>query len=266
MATRWFGPRPVVGSLDSTTRHGSCGCCKCGGFYSAASSFGLDGLFGKYASYRDGLRMKLIIADVPDGWNAEIFLIHTDVTGLSGVNGTRYFDIQRTQYGCIWSADDFDEVAVEYHCYETDENLYDYTFEQITRIGGIMPTPRGNFFARIDASIQHSSADYIAQAPSPIYQDHPFIGLRFVPDDSQYGASSFGGGAVLEDWRVGWDATRLPNVITGSLRFFLCNILGGDQYPIDLTNANWTGIDTFWDTATDAFKTAGTFTAEIERL
>jgi hypothetical protein len=29
---------------------------------------------------------------------------------------------------------------------------------------------------------------------------------------------------------------------------------------------DWVGIDDFYDTATDTFKNAGTFTAEIERL
>ena len=271
MATRWFGPRPIrqpagEGWPLAIERHGSCGCCQCGGYYSTDFVFDNDAIFTKYPAFRDGLRMKLTIADVIDGWESELFQVFTEVTGLSGINGTRYFDITRTQYGCILSADDFDSVTVNYHCYETDSPIYDYNFDQIIRIGCLSSRGGDPFFSKVEGVLEYSCQDYIDQAPVPIYQDHPFIGVEFVPDSAQYGSGLTGSGAVLDISKIGWDSTRLPNVVTGDLRFFLCNILGGDQYPIDLTNANWTGIDDFYDTGTDTFKTAGTFTAEIERL
>lgn len=225
----------------------------------------MDGIFAKYPAFRDGLRMKLTIANVPDGWTSEIFQVFTAVSGLSGVNGTRYFDITRTQYGCILSADDFDSVSVAYNCYETDSPTYDYTFEQVIRIGCFSTRSGSPFLSLVEGIIEHTCQDYINQDPVPIYQDHPFIGIKFVPDSPGY-ATFTGSGATLDAAKIGWDATRLTDVITGDLEFFLCNITGGEQYPIDFTNANWTGIDTFYDTATDTFKTAGTFTAEIERL
>ena len=281
MATRWFGPRPVyhpiaTGWPDLIVRHGSCGCCGCGGRNA-------DGELVKYAAYRDGLRLKLTIEDVPDGFSMyldgtyPIYL--TDATGMSQFNGTWYFDLVRTQYGCIWNATDSDQFDIAYVM--TDPDFYPdgipYTQRVILQPRVSRVFGGGNDVLNfVSALIEHFSPDYytdVVLGPLPYASyAHPMIGLAFEPSDSEFFAGAAQGsntefGVSTEERSTGWRPDQLNQVITGNLRFYLDTALG-DQDPLspDLTDSDWVGTDVFWDFGASEFKIAGTFTAEIERL
>ena len=266
MVRRWFGPRPV--NELTVARHGSCGCCGCGGIDA-------DDQLVKYAAYPNGLRLKLTIEDVPDGFSTAldggggVRVFETDASGMSAYNGTWYLDIIRSQYGCIFNALDSDTFDVNYVATDIDFYPLGVPYTQTVRIRPIVRRFSSLFLSGLSAQIEHYSPDYESDA-SPIvgWQVHPMIGLKFEPTNTAY--SSGGGlitepGLLIESWGCGWYPEQLPDVITGNLRFYLSEALV-NQDPIDFTNPTWIGIDTFWDTTTDDFKIAGTFTAEIERL
>jgi hypothetical protein len=269
MVRRWFGPRPIYN--DPVYRHGSCGCCGCGGFNA-------DDVAIRYAAYPNGLRIKLTIEDVPDGFTCSIdggYPIYiTEASGMSQYNGTYYLDIIRSQYGCIFSANDFAEFDVAYNMSDPDFD-YDINYTQRVRIGSRV-TRTTPFLARVFASIGQFSPDYYDNVvlSGEAYGTfiHPMIGLAFEPTDpDDYSAQGFDtdliSGATIEEKYAGWFVERLNNVVSGNLRFYLTSAIA-DQFPMvpDFTASEWDGISTFWDTGTSDFKVAGTFTAEIERL
>jgi hypothetical protein len=278
MATRWFGPRPIeqpigTGWPDAIVRHGSCGCCGCGGFYSVDAVSDFDELFTKYAAYRNGLRLKLTISGVPDSFAVDFNTIwQTEASGMSGYNGTWYVDIIRSQYGCIFNALDSAYFDVEYEAREDGFYTRNYTHR-----GVIQPFVAKTFSALnyVSGNIRHFSPDYYDDAFLPGIADniHPMIGIAFEPSDSAYDLG-FGiaegapdGQTFFSSSGVGWDSTRLNDVVSGDLRFYLSqSLVNQDTMIPDFTNALWTGTSTFWDSGTSNFKTAGTFTAEIERL
>lgn len=282
MAGRWFGPRPLyqpiaIGWPNEIARHGSCGCCGCGGLYSTSAVADLDGLFTKYAAYRDGLRLKLVISGVPDAFSVALnpgYPIYiTTATGMSQYNGTWYFDIVRTQYGCILSASDEETFDVAYQMSDPDFG-YDIPYTQRVTLGAFV-SRSGDFLQTIGPFISHYSPDYYSDvmlSGLPYGTSiHPMIGLAFEPSDSQYpnagGTIGYAPDAatLIESFSTAVDAARLSDTIAGNLRFRLSEALI-EQDPIDFTNPDWEGIGTFWDTATNSFKVAGTFTAQIERL
>lgn len=265
MAKRWFGPQP----LELSFAHGSCGCCGCGGFAS-------EDEFIKYAAYRNGLRMKLVIAGVPDGFTCSLnsggtAIYITTATGMSGYNGTWYFDIIRSQYGCIFNALDFDTFDVGYVATDPDFYPLGVPYTQTVRIRPRVFRPGATFLSFVYGSIEHYSSDYeFGASPLVAGYTHPMIGLAFEPTDVAY--STNGGlitepGLLIESHSAIWRADQLTEVISGNLRFFLSDALV-DQSPMSpaFTDPIWQGIGTFWDTATSDFKIAGTFTLEIERL
>lgn len=270
MAKRWFGPRPIYN--DPVYRHGSCGCCGCGGFNA-------DDVAIRYAAYPNGLRIKLTIEDVPDGFSMyldgtyPIYL--TEASGMSGYNGTWYLDMIRSQYGCIFNANDIAEFDVSYIMTDPDFYPAGIPYTQRVRIGSrvIRTTP---FLSRVFASIGQYSPDYYDNVvmSGEAYGTfvHPMIGLAFEPTDSgDYSAQGFDfdliSGATIEEKYAGWFVERLSNVVSGNLRFYMTSAIV-DQFPLfpALTDSRWVGTDVFWDFGASAFKTAGTFTAEIERL
>jgi hypothetical protein len=90
------------------------------------------------------------------------------------------------------------------------------------------------------------------------------LGIEFVPTSAQYGEAT----QVLTTYntsRIGWDGKRVNDTISGNLRFYK-SIFGSWGDVVGYDDPDWIGIDDFYDTATDTFKNAGTFTAEIERL
>jgi hypothetical protein len=269
MAKRWFGPRPHLSAFLSTTRHGSCGCCKCGGFDNGSNSFNnLVNTITDYAAYRDGLRVKLVISGIQDAHSIEIDEYYTDITGMSGLNGTWYLSVERTQYGCIWTADDSELVEISYNIYE-NYLPYDYTYTLNTRLEAKSERPPGaitsNFFNLLSVGIVSDIGTFNPGALTPPPgQVHPILGIEFVPTSAQYGEAT-DVGAVYNTSRVGWDGKRVADTISGDLRFYKSTFgTWGDVVGYD--DPDWIGIDDFYDTATDTFKTAGTFTAEIERL
>jgi hypothetical protein len=220
---------------------------------------------------------------VPDGFSMyldgtyPIYL--TDATGMSQYNGTWYFDLVRTQYGCIFNAVDSDQFDVAYVM--TDPDFYPdgipYTQRvtlqpRVTKVFG-----GGNSLLYfVSALIEHFSPDYfsdVVMGPLPYASYvHPMIGLAFEPSDSGFFAGAAQGGNTefgvsTEERSTGWLADQLAETISGNLRFYLDTALG-DQDPLfpDLTDSRWVGSDVFWDFGASAFKIAGTFTAEIERL
>lgn len=273
MANRWFGPRPVVGSLDSTTRHGSCGCCKCGGFDNGANVF--DNPLGDvtdlvtYPAYRDGLRVKLVISGIQDAHSIEFSGYFTDITGMSGLNGTWYLSVVRTQYGCIWTADDSELVEISYNVYQSTIP-YDYTYTLNANIEAKSARPSSlipsRFFSLLSLGIvaDLGAFDPGALSPPPAPDQHPVLGIEFAPTSAQYGEAT-DVGVTFNSSRIGWDGARVGNVISGDLKFYK-SIFGVWGDVPAYSDPDWVGIDDFYDTATDTFKTAGTFTAEIERL
>lgn len=277
MATRWFGPRPLIYTdVVDIQVHGSCGCCGCGGFYSTDAVGDNDGLFTRYAAYRNGVRLKLVIQDVPDAFSVDLNgVIFTEASGMSGYNGTWYFDIVKTQYGCILSSTDEETFDVAYRMYDPGFG-YDLNYTQRVSMGCRVGRS-GFFLGSIGPGIQHYSPDYYANVvlsglPYGTFI-HPMISLSFEPTDSQY-ASSVGilgfapdGNTKIELTEALVDAIRLDDVISGNLRFHLSEALV-DQDPMSVSfdDPAWTGVGTFWDTGTSDFKIAGTFSAELERL
>lgn len=273
MATRWFGPRPFVSGILANTRHGSCGCCKCGGlvkgsnvFDSPVNPFELV----NYPAYRDGLRVKLVIADIQDAHSIELSGYYTDITGMSGLNGTWYLTVVRTQYGCIWSADDAELVEISYNIYQ-NTLPYDYTYTlnvnieaKSTRPAAVIPT---NFFDLLSLGLVADLGAFNPSglSPTPAGDLHPVLGIEFVPTSNEYSQATQNTGPTFNWSRIGWDGARVQDVISGDLRFYKSMFgLWGDVTGYD--DPDWVGIDDFYDTGTDEFKTAGTFTAEIERL
>ena len=270
MVRRWFGPRPIYN--DPVYRHGSCGCCGCGGFNA-------DDVAIRYAAYPNGLRIKLTIEDVPNGFtcsrNFGTPIYITEASGMSQYNGTYYLDIVRSQYGCIFNANDIAEFDVDYVMTDPDFYPDGIPYTQRVRIGSRV-TRTTPFLARVFASIGQFSPDYYDNVvlSGEAYGTfiHPMIGLAFEPTDpGDYYAQGFDfdlvSGATIEEKYGGWFVERLNNVVSGNLRFYLTSAIA-DQFPMSIpfTDANWDGIGTFWDTGTSDFKVAGTFTAEIERL
>jgi hypothetical protein len=275
MATRWFGPRPVVSPFEAYTRHGSCGCCKCGGFDNGTNVFsntaGNITDLVTYPAYRDGLRIKLVISGVQDAHSIEIDEYYTDITGMSGLNGTWYLSVVRTQYGCIWTADDSELVEINYNIYE-NYFPYDYNYTlyanieaKSTRPVGVVPS---NFFnilsLGIILDIGAGAWDPGALVPPPSPELHPILGIEFVPTSSEYRQATNAGG-VYNTSRIGWDGGRTQDVISGNLKFYKA-YFGEWANVLDFDDPQWTGIGDFYDTTTNTFKTAGTFTAELERL
>lgn len=273
MATRWFGPRPFVSGFLENTRHGSCGCCKCGGLEKGSNVFNSPILpfeLNNYPAYRDGLRVKLVISGVQDAHTIEIDDYHTDITGMAGLNGTWYLSVVRTQYGCIWSADDSELVEISYNVYY-DGIPYDYTYTlnanieaKSTRPSTVIPA---NFFDMLSLGIITDLGAFNPSglSPSPAGDLHPVLGVEFVPTSSEYSQATQKTGPTFNTTRIGWDAARVQDVISGDLRFFR-SVFGVWGDVPDYDDPDWAGIDDFYDTATSTFKTAGTFTAEIERL
>ena len=274
MATRWFGPRPVLGAFESTTRHGSCGCCKCGGFDNGTNVF--DNPLGDvtdlvtYPAYRDGLRVKLVISGIQDAHSIELSGYYTDITGMSGLNGTWYLSVVRTQYGCIWSADDTELVEINYNIYQ-NTIPYDYNYTLNTNIEAKSTRPPSvipsNFFNFLSLGIVTDLGAFNpgALSPPPAGDQHPVLGIEFVPTLSGYNQATQKTGPTFNSSRIGWDGKRTQDVISGDLRFYR-SVFGAWGDCIGYDDPAWTGIDDFYDTATDTFKTAGTFTAELERL
>jgi hypothetical protein len=281
VANRWFGPRPIyqpaaTGWPDLISRHGSCGCCKCGGFYSTTAVEDFDDLFTRYPAYRTGLRVKVVISGVPDTFAVDAGNVwYTEGSGMSGHNGTWYFDVIRSQYGCIFLADDKETFDVTIRAYDASPNTYDETFIQRVRIGDFALLTAGLPLNYLAAFIDHYSPDYDSVfAASGIMNfgpfGHPMLGLSFEPSDAQYQFtdSLFYDTTLLvstDRSATAWDATRFDDVITGNLRYRASQVLAL-QGPFDFDSVAWTGQGTFWDTGTSDFKIAGTFTAEIERL
>lgn len=267
MVTRWFGPRPIQsGAIE---RHGACGCCGCGGL-------DVDDNFVRYPAYRDGLRMKLVIEDVPDSFAVDFNgIIFTEASGMAQYNGTWYLDIIKSQYGCIWDATDEETFDVEYRMYDPGFG-YDLNYTQRVCIrSNVVRSSTNVFLARLESIIAHFSPDYNANvilSGLPYGTNiHPMIGVSFQPTDSSYrladGLVTAPDSVTLEEQRaVLWDAARLEDVISGDLKFYLSRFADQDPMSPDFTNAAWSGIGTFFDTGTADFKIAGTFTAEIERL
>jgi hypothetical protein len=271
MVRRWFGPRPVYIADPFVGRHGSCGCCGCAGLTEESDLV-------RYAAYRNGLRLKLTIAGVPDSFSMyldDTYPIYlTEATGMSQYNGTWYLDIVRSQYGCIFSAADFDLFDVAYVATDPDFYPDGETYTQRVRIGvGIGQT--GFRLGSVLGLIDHYSPDYEFGAGTIISPaGHPMLGLAFEPDDPAY----LTGGALLADVidavsvlvesrSTGLRPNQLTDTITGNLRFYISDALG-NQNPIGppLTSSDWVGTDTFWDFGASEFKIAGTFSLEIERL
>lgn len=274
MATRWFGPRPINNS--PVVRHGSCGCCGCGGFYSTDSVSDFDGLFTRYAAYRDGLRMKIVISSVPDSFAVDYNgIIFTTASGMSGYNGTWYFNIARTQYGCIFSSTDSETFDIEYNMSDPGMS-YDLDYIQRVTMGCYVERD-STFLKTVGPYLMHYSPDYYANvmlSGLPYATNlHPMISLSLEPTDSQYysgaGVTGFApDGVTLQETTLAIaDSIRLDNAISGNIRFRLSEALI-EQNPMTygFDDAGWTGVGTFWDTGTSDFKIAGTFTAEIERL
>jgi len=280
MATRWFGQRPLLelqtsGPLSpwpsGAMRHGACGCCKCGGLYTNSD------LFTRYGAYRDGLRIKLVIAGLQDAFNYEIEGYKTDVAGMSGWNGTYYLDVVRSQFGCIWSASDF-AVACEisYHCYDSIDDLYDQSFtadcgilSESARDSGAPGSDRDVFFYLLKAGITHEITSNAEPDPPFFFDAHPMLALTFEPSSYFRGngidGGTFGSPANRDVSKIGWDAKQLPDIISGDVTFrFSGSIAPLNTY--DLNDPDWIGIDDFYDQATEEFIPVGTFTAEIERL
>jgi len=272
MATRWFGPRPYLGSSASLTRHGSCGCCKCGGLDNGTNVFNTSTPVGEatpYPAYRDGLRVKLVIAGVQDAHSIELSGYHTDITGMGGLNGTWYLSVVRTQYGCIWSADDSEIVEISYNIYY-DGIPYDYTYTLNANVEAKSTRPtdviEANFFELLSLGLILDLGTFNpgALSPPPAGDLHPVLGVEFVPNSAQYGQAT-SVDVTYNTSRIGWDGARVQDVISGNLRFYK-SMFGAWGDVIGYDDLAWTGIDDFWDTTTDTFKNAGTFTAEIERL
>jgi hypothetical protein len=271
MATRWFGPRPAVGQLEANVRHGSCGCCKCGGFDNGSNVFN-NTLTDRvnYPAYRDGLRVKLVISGIQDAHSIEIDEYYTDITGMSGLNGTWYLSVVRTQYGCIWSADDSELVEITYNIYE-NYVPYDYTYTLNANIEAksarSSQVVAGNFFNILSLGLVTDLGAFNpgALTPPPFDGVHPVLGIEFVPTSSEYSQATQKTGPTFNWSRIGWDGARTQDIISGNLRFFR-SVFGGWGDVVAYDDPAWTGIDDFYDTATDTFKTAGTFTAELERL
>ena len=270
MATRWFGPRPVLASFLETTRHGSCGCCKCGGLDNGSNVFNtLNSTLVNYPAYRDGLRIKLVISGIQDAHSIEIDEYYTDITGMAGLNGTWYLSVDRTQYGCIWSADDAELVEISYNIYE-NYLPYDYTYTLNANIEAKSTRPSDvfetNFFKLLSLGIVTDigafNPDDLTPPPGQV---HPILGIEFVPTSSEHSQATQKTGPTFNWSRIGWDGARTQDVISGDLRFYK-SIFGAWGDVIGYDDPAWNGIDDFYDTATDTFKTAGTFTAEIERL
>jgi hypothetical protein len=272
MAKRWFGPRPALGSFTSTTRHGSCGCCQCGGLNNGTNVFdtpaGVREMVN-YSAYRDGLRAKLVISGVQDAHSIELSGYYTDITGMSGLNGTWYLSVVRTQYGCIWTADDSELVEISYNIYQ-NTIPYDYTYTLNANIEAKSARPtnaiEANFFALLSLGLVLDLGAFNpgGLSPPPAGDLHPVLGIELVPTSAQYGEAT-DVGVTYNTSRIGWDGLRVADTISGNLRFYK-SVFGawGDVTGYD--DPNWVGIDDFYDTATDTFKNAGTFTAEIERL
>jgi hypothetical protein len=269
MANRWFGPRPIyqpiaTGWPSLVSVHGSCGCCACGATYTNEAD---ELVFTKYPAYRDGLRVKVVVSGVPDSFSIDYAgTWFTEASGMSGYNGTWYFDVIRSQYGCIYRAVDRHSFDVSYRA--SDPFFpYDENYVQKMRLGSeaYVEYP----FTRLSAFFEQFTLDWgdlMSKIPSAI---HPMIAIDLEPTDPEY-ASTLGTFydddllIFIERSRASWNATNLPNVISGNLRFR--QTILPLQVPEDFDDPDWSGVSTFWDTATSAFKTAGTFTAEIERL
>jgi hypothetical protein len=215
--------------------------------------------------------MKLVISGVPDSFAVDFNTIwQTEASGMSGYNGTWYFDVIRSQYGCILNATDSDSFDVTYRAVE--DGFYDLNY--IQRVSLLPLVGKATFLQFVSANIQHFSPDYFANTfPNIASFIHPMIGVAFEPTNPSYGlgfgiiGGSGDGETFLSSAAIAWDSTRLNDVISGDLRFYLSEALV-NQDPMfpDFTNSAWTGTSTFWDSGTSAFKIAGTFTAEIERL
>ena len=266
MAKRWFGPRPIFD--PAVYRHGSCGCCGCGGLDA-------DEELVKYAAYRNGLRLKLTIEDVPDSFSMyldgtyPIYL--TEASGMSQYNGTWYLDVIRSQYGCIFNAVDNETFNVDYIATDPDFYPAGVPYTQTVRIRPLVQRASATFLNLVLGAIEHYSPDYEADA-APLIAGyvHPMIGLAFEPTDPAYlsGGGLFGEpGIWVEGRNAGWRPDQLTGVITGNLRFYLSDALI-NQAPLfpDLTDSRWVGTDVFWDFGASEFKIAGTFSLEIERL
>jgi hypothetical protein len=220
-----------------------------------------------------------VISGVPDSFSIALVsgypIYLTEASGMSGYNGTWYFDIVRTKAGCVLSATDSETFDVAYNMSDPD---YAYDINYTQRVGlGVGVARTSSFLDYVTAFISHSAPDYYANVilSGEAYGQyiHPMIGVAFEPSDStflrpdSYGGNPDDGVTFVEGRSVGFDAGRLTDVISGDLRFYLSRA-PGDQHPIipDFTDTAWDGIGTFWDTGTSDFKIAGTFTAEIERL
>lgn len=112
---RWFSPRTWY-SQFGFGQYGDCSCCGC----VCQSSTGdvddtnLDDQ-KVYQPYVNGARVKIVISGMPalvewelaaieslGGTNVRHTINRFSLTGLDGLNGTRYVNLPISQYGCLW--------------------------------------------------------------------------------------------------------------------------------------------------------------------
>ncbi len=117
MAKLWRGPRSYFGSIGEALQFGDCICCGCLSQSGTASVDDNDlDPESTYDRFKNGARVKLIIADIPASFSYQLVTpIETNgfgeqyqsvtsvtITGLDNLNGTRLVSLPLSQYKCLW--------------------------------------------------------------------------------------------------------------------------------------------------------------------